>query len=96
MTHTHPFRDNKRRGIHIFGLALALLGSALLVTLAIIAGGGTRAGAIIVYALCLLAMLTISAVYNLATIAAMQRRLRRIDHAVIFLMFAGSYTPFTT
>ena len=49
-----------------------------------------------VYALCLIAMLTASTVYNLTQPCAARPVLRRLDEAAIFLMIAGSYTPFTT
>jgi hemolysin III len=51
------------------------------------------AGAI--YAMCMMAMLAASAVYNLTRPSRYRRVLRRIDEAAIFLMIAGSYTPFT-
>jgi hemolysin III len=44
----------------------------------------------------LIAMLAFSAVYNLSGISPMRPFLRRLDEAGIFLMIAGSYTPFTT
>jgi hemolysin III len=50
----------------------------------------------LVYSVCLLAMLGCSAAYNLASNAPRRRLLRRFDHAAIFLMIAGTYTPFTT
>jgi hemolysin III len=37
-----------------------------------------------------------SAAYNLASNASRRAFLRRLDHAAIFLMIAGTYTPFTT
>jgi hemolysin III len=45
--------------------------------------------------MCLMAMLAASAVYNLTRPSRYRRVLRRIDEAAIFLMIAGSYTPFT-
>jgi hemolysin III len=50
--------------------------------------------AIAVYAACLIVMLACSAVYNLTRPSAARRVLRRLDEAAIFLMIAGSYTPF--
>ncbi len=51
---------------------------------------------IVLYALCLMAMLGCSAAYNLAPASSpLSGRLRRFDHAAIFLMIAGTYTPFT-
>ena len=49
-----------------------------------------------IYALCLIAMLTVSTVYNQTRPCAARPILRRMDEAAIFLMIAGSYTPFTT
>ncbi len=42
----------------------------------------------------LLAMLCCSALYNLAEPSALKGYLRRFDRAAIFIMIAGSYTPF--
>src|SRR5208283_5095656 len=50
----------------------------------------------LLYSVCLLTMLGCSAAYNLATNARRPEFLRRVDHAAIFLMIAGTYTPFTT
>jgi hemolysin III len=84
------------RWVHIVGLVAAIGGGALLVGLSIAEGGLGRASAVTIYIICLVATLAISAAYNLAQNYEMQQRLRRLDHAAIFLMIAGSYTPFTT
>ena len=57
--------------------------------------GVPMATASAIYALCLMAMLIASAVYNFSRPSPARRILRRIDEAAIFLMIAGSYTPFT-
>ena len=49
-----------------------------------------------IYALCLVGMLTASTIYNQTNPCAARPVLRRLDEAAIFLMIAGSYTPFTT
>jgi hemolysin III len=41
-------------------------------------------------------MLGCSAAYNLASNTSRREFLRKLDHAAIFLMIAGTYTPFTT
>lgn len=41
-------------------------------------------------------MLTASTLYNWTNPCAARPVLRRLDEAAIFLMIAGSYTPFTT
>jgi hemolysin III len=81
--------------VHAIGMVAALVGGGLLVAVALINRGVPMATASAIYALCLMAMLAASAVYNLTRPSRARRILRRIDEAAIFLMIAGSYTPFT-
>ena len=78
---------------HVFGLALGLVATiALLVEAShfgqplLIVGAG-------LYGLGLVAMLSCSAAYNLCPPSPLKSWLRRLDHAAIFLMIAGTYTP---
>ena len=83
--------------IHAVGIAGAALGGAILVNMAVSVGhGGGLTLATSLYALCLIAMLGCSAAYNLSRPSAARPWLRRLDEAGIFLMIAGSYTPFTS
>lgn len=81
--------------VHVIGLLAALVGGGFLVAFALSTRGVPMATASALYALCLMAMLAASAVYNFSKPTAARRVLRRIDEAAIFLMIAGSYTPFT-
>jgi hemolysin III len=49
----------------------------------------------LIYAAGLLAMLGCSAAYNMFRTSRWRDWLRRFDHAAIFAMIAGTYTPFT-
>ncbi len=49
---------------------------------------------LLVYSFGLLGMLAASAAYHLARPGRLKSVLRRLDHAMIFVMIAGSYTPF--
>jgi hemolysin III len=49
---------------------------------------------VVVYATGLLAMLGISATYNLAPVSRWKWWLRRLDHSAIYLLIAATYTPF--
>jgi hemolysin III len=84
------------RIIHTIGNFAGVVGSAMLVGIA--AGVAERPIllASLVYSICLLTMLGCSAAYNLAASASRRGFLRQLDHAAIFLMIAGTYTPFTT
>lgn len=81
--------------VHVVGLALALVGGIVLLALAIQARSISLIVGVSIYAAGLLAMLGFSTAYNFAR-ASRRPALRRLDHAGIFLMIAGSYTPFTT
>jgi hemolysin III len=79
--------------VHVLGLVAALLAcAALAVTLPRSAGPGP-AVALGLYAGGLLAMLGCSALYNMAGEGRRRALLRRLDHAAIFVMIAGTYTP---
>jgi len=81
--------------VHAIGIIAALVGGGLLVAFALSHRGVPMATASAVYAMCLMAMLAASAIYNLTKPNPHRRILRRLDEAAIFLMIAGSYTPFT-
>jgi hemolysin III len=83
------------RWVHIVGLAGGGLGGLVLLGLSLGFGRFGQAAAVAIYAVCLMIMFLASAAYNLAS-PGRRPALRRLDHAAIFLMIAGSYTPFTT
>lgn len=93
------YRDGRERLadliVHLTGLGLALFGGGMLLGIAIGFGHVGRLTAAAIYAGGLLTMLALSTAYNFAA-AKYQPLLRRFDHAGIFIMIAGSYTPFTT
>src|SRR5205814_6351705 len=74
---------------------LALVGAGVLLGLAIEYGSPGRVASVTIYAAAVLVMLGLSTAYNFSK-APWRPLLRRFDHAGIFLMIAGSYTPFTT
>lgn len=89
-------REHTADGIvHAVGIAAAVIGGGLLVAVALLNRGVPMATAGAIYALCMTAMLAASATYNLTRPSRYRRILRRLDEAAIFLMIAGSYTPFT-
>lgn len=82
------------RAIHIAGIAVAVPAAALMVVYSY-PGGALKLAAILLYVVGLIAMLSCSAAYNLVRDHACRPALRRCDHAAIFAMIAGTYTPFT-
>jgi hemolysin III len=81
--------------IHILGIAAGSIGAATLLALIAARGDWLEFGALSIYAGGLLAMLSCSAAYNIARNSRFRAFLRRCDHAAIFAMIAGTYTPFT-
>src|SRR4051812_49076318 len=82
--------------VHALGLTLGSAGCVALAAAALPrAGDPLRVSALLAYAVGLLAMLGCSALYNLTPEGGRKRLFRRLDHAAIFLMIAGTYTPFT-
>jgi hemolysin III len=82
--------------IHIVGVLAGLAGAAFLISVAAVHGAPGTLPAIVIYGVGLVCMLTFSAAYNLHPPGKRRAFLRRLDHAAIFLMIAGTYTPFTT
>lgn len=80
--------------VHVMGLTLALVGGIVLLTLAVMGGRISNVVGVAIYAAGIIAMLAFSTAYNFAK-PQYRPVLRRLDHAGIFLMIAGSYTPFT-
>jgi hemolysin III len=81
--------------VHVVGLGFAVIGGATLLALAFGLGSPGQAASVLVYVAAFVAMLALSAAYNFSKLR-WRPLLRRLDHAAIFLMIAGSYTPFTT
>lgn len=81
--------------VHALGLVLGVVGAAAILIVAAQASRPEQVGPIFVYVVGLLAMLSCSAAYNLRLASPRRDWLRRLDHAAIFVMIAGTYTPLT-
>jgi hemolysin III len=82
------------RGIHYAGLLAALIGSIVLIVAAAERERALTIVSVAVYGVGLLGMIGASALYNFAAPSRRKEWYRRLDHAGIFLMIAGTYTPF--
>lgn len=79
---------------HLAGAVLALVGLVVLLWMAISAGKVRLVVAFCVFGLSLIALYTSSALYHLLPVSARAiERLRRLDHMMIFVLIAGTYTP---
>jgi hemolysin III len=80
--------------VHVIGMTGGLVAC---VALAMVASPGADAAvllSLVVYGAGLLAMLGCSALCNTAKPGPLKELWRRLDHAAIFVMIAGTYTPF--
>jgi len=80
---------------HGIGLAASLVGIAWLVTAAAAAGAGPwRLTGGVVFGVSALTLFMTSVAYHAATSPRLKPRLRLLDHSAIYLLIAGTYTPF--
>lgn len=89
MTHVERFNALT----HGTGAVLALVGAITLVAAAALAGDPWRLVSVTVYGTTLVALYTASTLYH-ATRGTTKALLRKLDHASIYLLIAGTYTPF--
>ena len=78
---------------HLGGAVLALLGAVVLVVLAALEGDPWKVVSVSVYGLTLVLLYTFSTLYH-GLRGRAKNVLQRLDHQSIYLLIAGSYTPF--
>ncbi len=79
---------------HGAGLALSIAGLAVLVTLAALKGTAWHIVSCSVYGATLVLLYTASTLYHSVRSPRLKRFFRILDHASIYLLIAGTYTPF--
>jgi hemolysin III len=79
---------------HLAGLALAVVGGAVLVTQAAPSGDYWHIAATSIFAFSMVALYGASAAYHSVRGAA-KKILVKCDHCAIYLLIAGTFTPFT-
>ena len=80
--------------VHVLGGTFAICAGITLIVLCALFAKGTSLAAATIYAVTLVAAFGVSAAYNIWPISRTKWALRRFDHATIFLLIAGTYTPF--
>ncbi|MDW5417154.1 hemolysin III family protein [Iodobacter sp. CM08] len=78
---------------HLIGSALAISGLILLITFAAMTGDPWKIASVTVYGSTLVLLYVISTLYHSLTGRA-KAVFQRLDHCAIYLLIAGSYTPF--
>jgi len=80
--------------IHVVGVAASVVALTALLIVGVRAQATLWIVSLSIYGLALVTMFTCSAGYNLIVRPKVKAVFRRLDHAAIFLMIAGTYTPF--
>lgn len=78
---------------HLVGALLALTGAVWLLVIALSSGDGLKVLSVSIYALTLVLLYSVSTLYHSVRGQA-KAVLRKLDHLSIYLLIAGSYTPF--
>lgn len=79
---------------HGFGLVLSVVGFIVLVLLALIRGDALLIAGSVVYGMSLVTLYAASTCYHATNCPIRKKRLQIVDHCCIYLLIAGSYTPF--
>lgn len=80
--------------VHIVGVCFGLVAATVLIVLTAVYATPLDIVAVSVYVAGLLAMLGLSATYNLWPVSRAKWVLRRFDHSAIYVLIAATYTPF--
>ncbi len=80
---------------HGLGVALSITALVILTTLAVRSGDAWRVVSFSIYGSTLIMMYLSSVLYHSFQAPEIKRILRYLDHSAIYLLIAGTYTPFT-
>jgi len=80
---------------HLSGALLALIGGVVLIVLGALSGDVWKIVSFSIYAATLFSLYGSSTLYHNAKAGRVKNILRKFDHNAIYLLIAGSYTPFT-
>jgi len=93
--HYSPAEEKINIASHALGLVLSVIALVLLVVHASRYGNAWHIVSFSIFGVSLIALYAASTIYHSATEPLLRSRLRIVDHATIYLLIAGTYTPFT-
>jgi hemolysin III len=94
-THYSPIEEHLHAISHGIGALLSVVALILMWQLSVQANDNWRLFSSIVYGVSLILLYSSSTLYHSIHRIEIKRRLRQLDHAAIFILIAGTYTPFT-
>lgn len=90
-----PLEEKINIGSHAVGLVASAVALVLLVIHAALHGNVWHIVSFSIFGASLIALYAASTAYHSTSIASRRNRLRIVDHAAIYILIAGTYTPFS-
>ena len=94
----HCYSEKEERlniATHAFGLLFSLIALPFLILKSFDYEGFWKSASLVVYGLSMIILYAASTFYHSAKEAKLRRKLNIFDHAAIYVLIAGTYTPFT-
>lgn len=82
--------------VHAVGIFFSIAAGSALLALAAFHTSSGEYLSLVLYVVALVTLFSVSCAYNLWPLTPAKQVLRRFDHAAIYLLIAGTYTPFFT
>lgn len=80
---------------HFAGALFALAGSVVLITMGVASGDAWKIASFAIYGATLVLLYSFSTLYHNAAHGKLKLFFQKLDHNAIYLLIAGSYTPFS-
>ena len=93
----HKLKDPGSAITHLIGMILAAIVSIPLIIKSFLSGDYVRIISLIIFTISMIGLYGASTAYHSFNISPMiNKKLKKLDHAMIFVLIAGSYTPICT
>ena len=90
-----PLEESINIYSHVFGIIISIVGLVFLVFKAVDIGDVWHIVSTTIFGISLIVLYTASSLYHSAKDPVVRNHLRIFDHAAIYVIIAGTYTPFT-
>jgi len=95
MQHYSPLEERTNVISHAVGFILGIVGLVLMVVRASLYGNAWHIVGVSIFGASLVCLYAASTIYHSSKDPKIRARLRVVDHATIYVLIAGTYTPFT-